>query len=865
MDRMSHRTARQTARVLILALLVAVAVPVATPAQQASFEQIVVGFEVPRLLKTDVFVQYDGTTVYLPLVETFSLLGFNIAVDPATNTISGHLSDKSQTCSIDLTSLRVVTPGADRHLLPSEFSYDGGDLYLRLDLYKEFFGLEMQFDFSLLRVLLPLRDDLPAFQKIKREHQRDKLERQQKALRDVLDLPRQRSYVKGGVLDWRVSASPVGGSGQYYDYSLGGMLLGGDLSVQGGGSTTETFDPNQFQYRWHYFFDNSKYFTQADVGEFYTGGSLAKGLRGVKITNEPQVQRRYFQTLNLSDSLGDGWEVELYVDNRLVDYAVTGPQGRYDFAVDVVYGASDIVVKMYGPNGELRTSERNMRVPYNLIPKGELEYTAAVGEGMGRYEDRGYLQSSAYYGVLKRLTTGASVDMPLGSREDDQFSGSLEATFQAATALTFGGSVSPNNSIVFDGNFSQPSFINVSAGYARYFENPVINPTLQKQRLHLSLSAPLRVGSHYMGLRYFLSRDEFEGFQTTNMNYGLSASIQPFYVNYNGRYKILTSPSRHSSELASQLIATVGLYSWFRPQFRIDYNHTENSLTRYGVFLSKRLFRTGQMSLSFERNVQASLNQFMVTFNFYTSFVEVSSRTMVSGDRVSMSQIQHGSARFDQDSKRLIFDRRTGVGYGSAVVRPFFDANYNGVFDSHEQVLSGLRAKIAGAAGKPMGDNNVFYYDRLRPYDNYVVQIDEYSLDNPLLKPSNENYRVTLNPNVVTAIDVPIVSASEINGSVVRATPGGGTTGVSGVKVVIINTSRDILTEVSTFVDGEYYYLGLLPGTYRAYVDPGQLQRLGYVCEPESVSFEIKPREGGEVIDNIHFTLSPAATTHTPK
>jgi hypothetical protein len=84
------------------------------------------------------------------------------------------------------------------------------------------------------------------------------------------------------------------------------------------------------------------------------------------------------------------------------------------------------------------------------------------------------------------------------------------------------------------------------------------------------------------------------------------------------------------------------------------------------------------------------------------------------------------------------------------------------------------------------------------------------------------------------------------------------------MKVIVMNTSRDILTEVSTFTDGEYYYLGLLPGSYRAYLDPAQLKRLGYRCEPESVEFEIRPKEGGEVISDIHFVLTPAPASAPP-
>jgi hypothetical protein len=191
------------------------------------------------------------------------------------------------------------------------------------------------------------------------------------------------------------------------------------------------------------------------------------------------------------------------------------------------------------------------------------------------------------------------------------------------------------------------------------------------------------------------------------------------------------------------------------------------------------------------------------------------------------------------------------------VVTPFLDENYNGVKDPNEANLSGLKAKITGAGGRPRGGDQVYYYDRLRPYDEYLIQIDKYSLDDPTLKPSNENYRVTLNPSVVTSIEVPIITASEISGSV-RRRVGNGTTGVGGIRLMLLNISKDVLTEITTFTDGEFYYMGLLPGSYRAYLDPVQISRAGYRTEPAQIEFDIKPVIGGEVIEDINFIMVPA-------
>ncbi|HUV30043.1 MAG TPA: hypothetical protein VMY05_02965 [Acidobacteriota bacterium] len=859
---MERHSARRRPGAGILAVTAAVLCLGAStvPAQEPSFEEIVVSFEVPRLLQQDVFVQYDGRTVYLPVVEMLTILDLSIAADFTEKTISGFVIDEKNRFRIDLNTFEVQAREGVYHLLASEFYMGRSDLYVRVDLFEQLFGLPVTFDFSLLRVLMPLSEDLPAYRKLERQAKRKKLQRTKAALNDVLRLAQERDYLKGGVIDWVVGANPLERDGQYYDLSMGGMVLGGDAYIGMAGNSRSRFDTDRFTGRWHYFLDNGPYITQVDVGHVYSTGAFSRRFTGAVVTNRPQTRRKYFQTVEVSGYAGESWEVELYVDRTLVDFVTADARGEYHFTLDIYYGASVMELRMYGPNGEIRTEERYVRIPHNLIPDGEIEYTVALGESSVREQARNYAQASAYYGVFNRLTAGLSADLPVGSdnKEDALVAG--EAVLQLANNLTVNGSISPSNVVTGSFSFSEPSRVNLNGSFSKYFENRFRNPLQQDFRLQFAFSVPLRIRDKYFGVRYFVAADRFPSHTSVNMNFGLTASLSPVQVNYMGRYKVTKYGWRRASNFTSQLLISPRFLRWCRPQLRLDYDHTENLLAKYGVWISKRLFRTGQLTLSYERNEMAKANSIMLTFNFFSDFAHFTTRVLHAAGNLSMNQLQRGSVRYDQDDRKLLFDRTNGVGYGTAVVRPYLDGNYNGRYDLGEEYLTGLRARIPGVSGRPRGKDRVYYYERLRPYDEYLLQIDEYSLDDPLLKPTNEAYQVTLNPNVVTPIDVPLVMAGELSGQVRRRLEYGDA-GIGGMKLIVVNVSKDIMSEVTTFADGDYYYLGLLPGSYRVYIDPAQLENYGYITQPEAREFKVTVAEGGMSVVNIDFLLLPKTQT----
>ncbi len=850
---------RAAARIGAVALLVGALLSSTTYGQERRLEEIVVNFEVRKLVDRDIFVWFDGQTIFVPVIGVFDLLDLNITADLPNRQLSGFLFSRDNKYRIDLQKNVAKLRGKEYSLTAADYYLTPIDLFLRVDLFEALFGLKLEFSFSALRVYTKLDKEFPLYKKLQRKQAHQRLREGEEVLKGVKTLPYLREYFKGGVVDWTLASNPLSSGQQYFGLTMGGMLLGGDLTVSGTGDTRTGLETDQVTYRWHYYFDKNRYLTQAELGHVQTSGALSRGLVGGLLTNRPQVERKYFQTINIYGNIGEGWEVELYVDQKLIDFVYTDKSGAYEFDIDIYYGASTIELKMYGPNGELRTEERTVRVPYNLIPKNTFEYAVAAGESAVRRERKRYAQANAYYGATNGVTVGGSVDLPLGDGSDDTTGSAIyagEATVQLAGNLTTSGFFSPGYAANFALNYSKPTLFNVNGTFTKYFDNPHRNVAGQDFSVRLSTSAPVRLGGRYLGLRCALSWDRFPFYQVINMNYGFTAPLYALHLNYLGKYKVTRYANRRSWSLTSQLIASTYLIRWVRPQFRVVYDHETNKLTRYSLHLSKRVFRTGQISFSYQRDQRSRTNTFAVTFNLYSSFATLATRVLHTGQQTSMTQTQRGSIRYDQNAHRLRFERRSGVGFGSAVVRPFLDRNYNGRFDSNEEELSGLRARVKGGRARSVGGGRFYYYDGLRAYDEYLVKIDQSTLDDPLLKPTHENYRVAVNPNVVTTVDVPVVKSAEISGIVERQGPVG-VAGVGGIRIRVVNLSSDVVTEIITFSNGEFYYLGLLPGLYSAHIAPEQLERLGYGSRPETIQFDVKPLEEGTSIDDINFLLIP--------
>ena len=825
-------------------------------AQDKAAEEIVVRFEVPKLFQKDIYAQFKSDSLYLPLLEIFSLLSVKTEVAFENQHFWGEFNSPENKFDINLVDAKAKCFGRELTLNKREFILTPADLFLRLDIFDSLFRLKMNFEFSNLSVYLPLDKDFPAYQKMVRRLAHKELTEQAVLKRDYASLPYKKASFRGGVADWTLTANPVGGGEHFGSLNLGGMVLGGDLSLQGSAASKTGVQTDQFRYRWHYYFENNKYVTQLEAGNLYTSGMLGRNMRGLMLTNKPQVERRYFQSLNVAGHQGEGWEIELYINNRLTDFAYTDQNGDYNFLVDILYGSSRIMLKMYGPSGEVLTEEKFVSVPYNFIPKGTIEYSVAGGLSDQQVGNGRYAQGFLFYGIFNNLTAGINTDIPINAEGGIKTAWAGELNYHPVGNLILNGTYSPDYSARVSFNYSQPSIIGLNGSYTRYYENPIRNRLNQISGMQLSISSPLKFGRHRLGLRYHITRDKYPDYNRLNMNYGFNTSLFNFNFNYIGTYKMIDFLTRRDREITSQVIFSTVLIRWVRPQMRLNYDHTLKQLSGLGIYLNKRVFKNGQITLSLERNMQARSNLIMMTLNMFTGYADLSTKLYASKGLTAISQMQRGSIRFDQQAGRFRFDRKTGIGYGSAVVWPFLDDNYNGLRDNGEQILTDLRAKVGGAYGTKSKKEGVYYYDGLRPYDQYTVTIDPYSLDNPQWQPAHEGFVVSVMPNTVTEINIPIITAGEISGTVDRHIPDG-KVGVGGINIMIVNEATGKETKLTSFNNGEFYYMGLVPGVYRAVIESEQLNRYGYASDPPSISFQIKTIAGGDNVSNLNFLIIP--------
>ncbi len=263
---------------IILAIIVVLAGGIFADRADASIDEIVIRFEVPRLLQKDITAQYSNDQLYLPLVEIFSLLEINVNVDSQHTVFSGQYLSQDNHFEINVAKGKAQCSGKTI-LLDSTLSIlTPSDLFLRYDLYDSLFNLQIYFDFSELRVNLPLNKDFPAYQVLTRKLAHQKLLDAESAQKDIARIPREKTKLEGGVADWALTASPIGGGSHYGNVGIGGMVLGGDLAVRASADSKNGLITDQLDYRWHYYFENNKYISRAELGMVNTSGLIGRNI-----------------------------------------------------------------------------------------------------------------------------------------------------------------------------------------------------------------------------------------------------------------------------------------------------------------------------------------------------------------------------------------------------------------------------------------------------------------------------------------------------------------------------------------------------------------------------------------------------------
>ncbi|PTX43137.1 hypothetical protein C8P64_1663 [Christiangramia gaetbulicola] len=815
------------------------------------YDELNVEMHIPDLGTIEIPVAIKGQEAYIPVVELFNFL--KIKNEETADGIKGFIINPDSSFVINPAGNRIIYKNQDLQLKEDDFIRSATTLYLKSDLFGDIFGLNTDFSFRSLSVKLETDKELPVIKEMRLKKLRQNLKQVKGVIEPDTSIARTNPFFKGGSLDWGVVTTQQSDfeNDNRLSLGLGTMFLGGETNLMLNYSTRVPFDSRNQFYQWRYINNDSKLFKQVTAGRIFTRAtsSLFAPVSGVQVSNSPFQNRRSFGTYVLNDYTEPRWTVELYVNNILIEFTQADASGFYSFDVPLMYGNTAVRLKFYGPYGQERIEERFINVPYNFVPKNELEYTLSAGIVENDDLDQ-FSRVNFNYGLSNSITIGGGAEYLSGvtSGEVMPF---INSSIRFATNFLFSGEYMYG--VKSEGllSYRTPGNIQVDLNYIRYDEDQTaINFNYLEER-KLSFSAPIRTKNFSLFSRFSVNQIIMPSTEFTTAQlllsgaiFGISTNLTTYGI-YNDRVK---NPTVYSSLSQSYRLPHNFLFS---PQ--VQYDFSRNQFNNVILELERPVFDKGFVNVAYENNMLRDAHIFEIGLRYAFNFAQTSVTSRLGNRNNSFVQSARGSLLLDDNTGYVIANNRTAMSRAALSIIPFLDYNSNGKRDPMEPAVRGMEIKNTSGRLTYNEDETVLRITELQPYIDMILEVDQNSLDNIAWKVKNEKIKVHTLPNQFQEIEVPVEVLGEVSG-MVYFKENESLKGIGRISVNVIDENGNIAAEFLTEGDGYFTYLGLKPGNYTARIDQKQLEALNFKSSGEQ-AFNIELTEYGDIVDDLEFVL----------
>lgn len=556
--------------------------------------------------------------------------------------------------------------------------------------------------------------------------------------------------------------------------------------------------------------------------------SQSLGGRGAIVTNRPVDRPDGFDKTSFRGELPDGWDAELYRNGQLLAFARTRTDGRYEFLdVSLLYGQNRFEIVLYGPQGQVRRRAEVVAVGQESIPSGKTYYWAGASEDdrdllqlhdppdiggrgwrgtlgvehgldpktsvfaqlhtlMARDERLTYVEGAVRRAVGPALVElSAAMESRGGVAARAQMVGQFGQTYVSAESIkAFGGfrsdriepGVTGRHIIAVDhaflfGNTSLPTHAE-----ARWIERRDGLSTLEAGA---RVSANLRNLSLTGGLDWQSQRARGRDPPLDRLTAALLANGRVGRVRMRGEARYRVSGPERGFEGAS-LVGEWGASE--RAQWRAEVGYDGFAKRGRGAFGYSRRFDRFAVGLTGEAATDGSV---AAGLNIALS-VGPAAR---GGVRVTSNKL--GSA-------------------GTAIARVYRDLNDDGVRQADEPFERGVQLtagqSVVGAVTDARGEVVI---DGLTPFRGVTIGVDTSSLEDPLVQPKTQGQRVVPRPGIAFRIDVPLVGAGEIEGTLMSADAG-----VEGVDIELVDARGGVTATQRSDFDGYFLFDAVPYGRY---------------------------------------------------
>jgi hypothetical protein len=623
-------------------------------AADPTFEEVPVEIIVERQGATVVPALIKGDSLFLPIYDIFEYVG--IKAEPSTDhqSISGFFIHESQPYIVDSKSGKITL--GSRTFSTEGLIFSQSRIYLASTEWGKIFDLHMRFNFRALEVALTTNLELPAVREKLREQVRRALLRAEERIKADKYAPLDRSLINGAVIDWSLSSELLPAYRRVnYSAGVGMEFLGGDLTASTSGTSDQNITLARTPITWRYVLPESKIVSQVVAGNSvqFPGTVALPYATGLHITNTPVTFRQGFSSYVVRDYTEPNWMVELFVNNRLVDYARADASGYFQFSTPLPYGTTNIRLKFYGPFGEERTREKLVQVPYTFVPPGEVEYGVTAARLFDT--NRTYYGSAGVQaGITSWLTLGGgSYYFSDSAREPFAPVGSI--SLRIADQLLINAAYIHGFEAKGHLTYSLPSGINADLSYVRFAkEQRFFNRrTLEERRITLGL--PLRFDWLPGAFRASATQSISEDADDILGEAGLTTFLFSTPITYTASSQYQRKPTTGMLTLKSNLsmLLRVPFDLLLRPEAEFD--HKRAALNTVRATLERHLGSYGWLTLGFERNIPLKSNVAKLDLRFELGGVQLVTNASRSTEW-NLTQGARGSIGIDGGSFKPILE-----------------------------------------------------------------------------------------------------------------------------------------------------------------------------------------------------------------
>lgn len=562
--------------------------------------------------------------------------------------------------------------------------------------------------------------------------------------------------------------------------------------------------------------------------------------RGVIVTNRPLDRPDSFDRRTFRGELPDGWEAELYRNGQLLAFSLDRGDGRYEFVdVELRYGINRFEVVLYGPQGQTRRETEVINVGAASIPPRQTWYWAGASQDnrdLVNIDNRDFARGSnwrAGFGLERGLNARTSLAFQLNNLviADERVTvveGSVRraigpALVEVTAAWADNGGYAARAQ--FLGRFGR-AYISAESMIARDFRTERYG-TDTTGRHSLAVDHSLNIGRVVMPVRVQATYQTREnGADQLDVAARISANMRRFALTGEIGYRRQTLTSgigppaqTNAAILANGRIGRVRLRGEARWRLSPGSRFESASLTADWAAGENSAWRA-------ELGYQATLNRGRASIGYVRRFnrfaLTASAEAATDGSVAAGLNLAFSIGPNPRGGVHVTADKLASS--GQTVARVYRDLNNDGVRQPGEPYEEGVQITTGRApANEPTDENGMAVVTGLTPYRPILVGIDTSSLADPFVQPRGPGVVVTPRPGIAAIVELPLVSAGEIDGVLVRA--GGGA--LEGVDLELVDIEGRVVKTMRTDFDGFFIFEGVPYGEYSVRMAELSAQAIG--------------------------------------